>query len=217
MFYALLLSTAADVIPLEPAPEPVPDVTALVSEMVTAACGDVYSTQEVAFTFVVVKDGEELARRRHVWHPQTGEVTSSWEGFEATLTSVYPMVAAEGVSAEDADQAHGAFINDSYWLLAPCKVLDPGVRRSSDQDSHLTLTFDGVGRTPGDTYTLTFNGHTFDIMRWDFVLQSGREGAYTWEGYQQFGPLRLATLHRSIVDGAPSEAFVIRFEDVAVK
>ncbi|MCB9794277.1 MAG: hypothetical protein H6741_16305 [Alphaproteobacteria bacterium] len=210
MLYALLFSTAADVIPLEPY---VPPATAdAAAALIAGHCGDIYGVQELAFTFVVVKEGEEVARRRHVWHPQAGDVTVSWEGFEATLRSVYPMEGAEGVSAEDVDQAHGAFINDAYWLMAPCKVLDPGVNRSLDDQGRLVLSFEGVGRTPGDVYRMSYDPNSGEVGRWDFTLQSGREGAFTWEAYQQVGPLRLATLHK-----ATEGDFVIRFEDVSVR
>lgn len=214
MYTMLLALVLADVIDptLGPAPVPAPTpVDALTAEVVEA-CGDIYALEELAFTFIVEKEGAEVVRRSHVWRPQEGSVAVSWEGFSATLSSVYPMVAGEGVSAEDADKAHGAFINDAYWLLAPCKVGDPGVKRALDDEGRLVLTFDGVGRTPGDRYTLTVDPDTHELRRWDFQLQSGREGAFTWEAYQDVGPLRLATDHRA-VEGDMR----IRFEDLSAR
>ncbi|MCB9765972.1 MAG: hypothetical protein H6739_39725 [Alphaproteobacteria bacterium] len=204
----LLGVAAADVIPLEPARPDADDVAARMAE----ACGPVYAQQEIAFTFVVEKDGEEKARRRHVWSPQGGTVTSSWEGFETTLVKLDPPTGAEGAAPEDVEQAHGAFINDSYWLLAPCKVLDPGVRRSLDTEGRLVLSFEGVGLTPGDTYTFTIGPDGLPTQ-WAFTLQSGRQGAFTWAGHQRFGALNLSTRHVAIGDGG----VVIRFEEISVR
>ncbi len=52
--------------------------------------------------------------------------------------------------------AIGFFNNDSFWLVAPYKVFDPGVERSvvkldNGQDA-LLVTYNSGGSTPGDSY-----------------------------------------------------------------
>jgi hypothetical protein len=117
---------------------------------------------------------------------------------------------APGGAPTDALKAWGSFVNDSYWLLAPCKVLDGGVKRQED-GAVLTLSFDGVGLTPGDTYRLEV-GEGGRVDAWSFTLQSGREGHFTWSEHTAVGPLNLS-LRRTAADGET----VIRFEDVAAR
>ena len=59
------------------------------------------------------------------------------------------------------DRAYGRFINDTYWLLMPAKMQDPGVNLASEGEAAkdgktydvVRLTFgEGVGLTPQDTY-----------------------------------------------------------------
>jgi len=74
------------------------------------------------------------------------------------------------------------FINDTYWLLMPLKMLDPGVHRSSegertDSCGHtwdvVKLSFDqGVGLTSGDQYWAWINRDTGIVDEWDMRLQS---------------------------------------------
>ena len=196
---------------------PADDLAARVAD----ACGPVYTMDTVAFTFVVEVGGEEKARRAHVWRPQTGEVQVSSGGTVVTLKDVRagapsdaedPRWAdiAPGVEPEAALKAWGGFVNDSYWLIAPCKVNDPGVSRAVTEDGALTLSFDAVGLTPGDQYTLRVD-EVGRVTGWSFVLQSEREGDFTWTQHQDFGPLNLS-LHRATADGGT----VIRFEGVSV-
>jgi len=74
------------------------------------------------------------------------------------------------------------FINDTYWLLMPLKMLDPGVHRSAegertDSCGHtwdvVKLSFDqGVGLTSGDQYWAWINRDTGIVDEWDMRLQS---------------------------------------------
>jgi len=73
------------------------------------------------------------------------------------------------------------FINDTYWLLMPLKMLDPGVHRSAegertDSCGHtwdvLKLSFDpGVGLTSADQYWAWINRDTGLVEEWDMRLQ----------------------------------------------
>lgn len=219
-----------------PADEPEEALTAdQVAAMLTEATGAPRDVDKLAFTFVVEAGGEQKVSRRHVWWPKKGRLkvthgektvefenlhqhdpsklvrspTEHAETWQAIAPEVKPAMAA---------RAWSWFINDSYWLLAPAKVMDPGVNRALDDRGRLVLTFGDVGLTPGDTYRLTFDRERGVVTRWDFKLQSGREGAFRWTGYEQFGPLTLSTRRVSTGgpegDGGKTE---IRFENIQVK
>jgi len=188
---------------------------------VAERCGPVYSVASLAFTFVVTIDGVEKARRAHVWRPLDGSLSVSSGGETVTLTDIREgapsdaddprwATIAPGVAPEAALKAWGGFVNDSYWLIAPCKVNDPGVSRTVGEDGSLDLSFAGVGLTPGDRYQLSVDEEG-RVTGWSFVLQSGREGEFVWTEHQDFGPLNLS-LHRATPDGK----VVIHFEAIGV-
>lgn len=216
LLLGLSLVAHADLLP--PPPRDLPDPKA-VARRVAMACGDTGALSALAFTFVVEVDGEEKVRRRHAWDAKAGTVRVT-RGDAAPVTfrlqSGMPDAAddpawaqlAPGVPAADAHAAWAAFVNDQYWLMAPCKVLDPGVVHSLDGDD-LVLTFAGVGLTPGDRYTLELDAESAAVRAWRFRLQSGGEGHYRWVDPVEAGPLRLFTRRESVSDGK-----VIRFEDV---
>ena len=105
---------------------------------------------------------------------------------------------AEGEeAAELLKNAYASWVNDTYWLLAPYKLGDPGVNLSYDGRETvgevtydtLKLTFDGVGLTPGDTYWMYVHPETGRVDRWAYVLQ-GQEPpptAWEWRGWQPYG------------------------------
>ena len=123
-------------------------------------------------------------------------------------------VAVNGVAVADTadvasrlQRAYGAYINDTYWLLMPAKLLDEGVQRSYVPDSAdatsevIKLAFDGVGLTPGDQYWITLDKETGQVTQWAYQLQSyppdRAATAWTWTEYQTFespaGPVTVST------------------------
>jgi hypothetical protein len=134
------------------------------------------------------------------------------------------------------ERAYGRFINDTYWLLMPMKMEDPGVNLAYDGEKEIDgadydvvkLTFNGVGLTPGDTYWVYVNRKTHLVERWEYILEGdvaearkraatgGEEAApkrtlWLWRDWQQFGPIRLSTLKTQ-----PGGDVSIMFKDVAV-
>ena len=120
------------------------------------------------------------------------------------------------------DRAYGRFINDTYWLLMPAKMQDPGVNLGSEGEADKDgKTFDvvrvtfgqGVGRTPQDTYWAYVSKDSGLMERWEFVL-TGQEAkdraAFTWTDWQTVGGVRL-----SLEKSAPGGSTVIRFEHVS--
>ncbi|HEV3076958.1 MAG TPA: hypothetical protein VHB47_21225 [Thermoanaerobaculia bacterium] len=114
--------------------------------------------------------------------------------------------------AKMVENSYGAWINDTYWLLMPYKLKDPGVNLSylgeqqlegKDYDE-IGLTFGPVGLTPGDHYFAWFNRGTHLMDRWAYLLQDQpRDAAPTvwlWQGWQRYGQIMLAP-HRVSPDG----------------
>lgn len=103
-------------------------------------------------------------------------------------------------------RAHAMWTNDSYWLLMPYKLRDPGVRLeyagrtelASATFERLALRFDRVGLTPGDRYWIDVDPVTHRIERWDFILEGQTDGprTWTWEGWEQHAGLWFPTIHR---------------------
>ena len=59
----------------------------------------------------------------------------------------------------------------------------------------LKLSFDQVGLTPTDHYVFYLDPKTKLPCAWDYIPQSGNGLQATWEKFQNFGGLTLATEH----------------------
>jgi hypothetical protein len=121
---------------------------------------------------------------------------------------------AEGEAAKEwLDRAYGAWINDTYWLLMPYKLQDPGVNltyEGSEQIEGVTydklhLTFGNVGLTPGDEYWAYINRDTHLMDRWAYLLQAqpGQPRAaeptvWRWLGWQKVGNIQLAPMRAQL-------------------
>ena len=175
------------------------------------------------WTFEVSVNDTLRPGRRHAWDKMSG-----WqrvEGQSRTGTSycfIGNLNSGEGKAWMDGSPIEGdslrklvkrsrsMWINDSYWMLMPYKLRDPGVKLSYDGDTlidgntydRLALTFENVGDTPGDHYWVYVNRANHRVERWDMVLQSDPPPAktYTWEGWEQHGGLWFPTAHHG--DGA---------------
>ena len=99
------------------------------------------------------------------------------------------------------DDGYEAFINDSYWLLAPFKIFDPGVSLTDGGEDKgpkgepcdvIKLTFAGVGLTPKDVYWLYVDKKTHLVDEWKFVLngESKPPSAFAWSDWKKVGSIR---------------------------
>jgi hypothetical protein len=108
--------------------------------------------------------------------------------------------------ADALDLGRQIWVNDSYWLVMPYKLLDPGVtlkysgvRPMADgrPADVLTLTFgEGVGYTPNNRYEVFVAQDTGLVEQWSFFENaSDAEPRFTmpWSGWQKFGDIMLAT------------------------
>ena len=168
---------------------------ALVDEMTNAMGGPTQWEQMrfLRFDWVVEREGKTVAHVRHLWDRYQGRYRVEWESREGkklvALFNVHTRagrVFVEGEPARDddkqkyLDQAYGRFINDSYWLLMPWKLKDPGVKLEYVGETQLDgqtydllhVSFESVGLTPGDHYWAYINRRTRLMDRWAYFLQS---------------------------------------------
>jgi hypothetical protein len=175
------------------------------------------NTRYLRFTFA--------GRRSHWWDKWTGRHRVEGQTREGEKYVVLENVntkegmawlngqKAEGDKAKELlEGAYGAWINDTYWLLMPYKLQDPGVTLTYDGTEtidgktydKLALSFQNVGLTPGDRYWAWINRDTGLMDRWAYILESmpkeGPATAWTWEGWQKHGNIMLAP-HRGQVGG----------------
>ena len=192
--------------------------------------------RQFQFDFVVVKEGKAVARFSHVWDRYTGDYRLSGTDKTGAPYTVYFNVNTKAgkafVNGRPADpekqapmleNAYGRFINDTYWLLAPWKIFDPGVRLAYDGERPcpdggtcdvLRLSFENVGLTPKDVYWLwvTRDGGR-RMVQWQYVLGGAEEPPTTaaWKDWKTMGGVALSM--DKPMSGQPVE---IRFENVVV-
>lgn len=181
------------------------------------------------FTFAVERSGERTPVAHHFWDRTSGRYRVEWnsQNDDTTFVALFDVDAHEGGSVyangsavdtarADAllDQAYRRYINDTYWLLAPVKLLDPGVDLETVPDSTtaeelvLHATFEDVGLTPGDQYWYTVDRESGRMSQWAYHLQSYEPdqppSRFQWTGYQSFeapaGTIWMAT-RKQAIDG----------------
>ncbi len=173
------------------------------------------------FTFSPERDGKSVMSRTHLWDRYTGD-----SRFESNtpdnrkLLVLFNVNTQKGKSFLDnqavsdslnkvyLNKAYASFINDSYWLLVPLKLEDPGVNLEvmpkeeieGKNYNVLHMNFDKVGLTPGDQYWLYVDPETGKIFRWKFLLQGQKDyGIFNWTNYKDLGGgLKLATKKENI-------------------
>jgi hypothetical protein len=173
-----------------------------------------------------VKAGEKiLSERHHRWQIKTGDYqikTKTKDGKELlidfNINSKEGMVKIDGKEIEDKDDylknAYAWYINDSYWLIMPMKLRDKGVilakEKMKDDLYCIKMTFENVGLTPGDQYWI-YADKMGEIKRWSFKLEGGKEGDFTWEGYEDVGNgVKLAKIKNT-------KMMSIEFKNVKIK
>lgn len=171
------------------------------------------------FDFASGNDTSRTLRASHLWDRTTGdyrvEIPAGRDSMYVVLFNVESRdgdVYLNGEQVEGSDeermlqQAYTRFINDTYWLLMPVKMMDPGVTRTYIPDSSqgdmdvVQLSFDNVGLTPGDQYWVYVDRNTGRVESWAFRLQGHPRDhvpqPIRWTGYRSFqtpeGPVEVS-------------------------
>jgi len=175
-----------------------PDVDDLVARVTAGLGGEEAwrATRYLVFEFA--------GRRSHWWDRYTGrhrmEGTTSEGAHYVVLENVHDEGEAgrawldgEETTGEDGakmvEHAYAAWVNDTFWLISPYKLRDPGVHleasgtRTVDGVTYQTLhlSFGDVGLTPDDQYWMFIDPETGRIDRWEYVLQSQEPPPTAWK------------------------------------
>jgi hypothetical protein len=180
------------------------------------------------FHFVVVRDGAVAADIAHAWDLRAARDHVTWTEDGHAVDLVEDLAARTTLSAtvdgatatrfgeeELASVGYERWVNDTYWLLVPLKVLDPGVHvaREPDRDGKevLHLSFEHVGLTPGDQYWLLVDPASHHVTGWEMQLEGEQPPprAMSFDAHTQVGPLVLALSHAN-----HEGTRVVRLDDV---
>ena len=99
-------------------------------------------------------------RNHHAWNKKNQTDKVSWESFEVWLDfksnkHIVKKGGQEIPNDELIEQAIAHFYNDSFWLVAPFKIMDKGTKRKLvdlEANTGLLVSYESGGVTPGDCY-----------------------------------------------------------------
>lgn len=103
------------------------------------------------------------------------------------------------------ERVYGAWINNSYWLVMPFKLLDPGVNLTYIGEGKtidgapadmLEMTFNEVGLTPQNKYHIWVDKEQGLVTQWAFFRNyDDAEPSFTrrWSDYRDYGSIKLAS------------------------
>jgi hypothetical protein len=153
--------------------------------------------------------------RSLTWNKKTNDVRIDWRN----ENSVYLIntktkkgsILKNGLELTEPDSlnkyikdAYDIWINDSYWLLMPFKLDDPGVNlsyvgtmasKAMDQCDVVEMTFNEVGVTPNNKYFIFFDKATGLVSQWDYftnVTDAQPRFSTPWLNYITYGKVKLS-------------------------
>lgn len=157
-----------------------------------------------------------FGNRTLLWDKWTGNVRIEWlkkpRKVIVNLNSGQGKVLLDGVEQTHPDSlakylklGKEVWINDSYWLVMPFKLRDPGVtlryvaERPSDDGQAadvLQLTFEKVGVTPDNKYHVWVDKKTHLVTQWAYFEKFTDEKPQfqsPWTDYQRHGKIMLSS------------------------
>ncbi|MCG3119568.1 MAG: hypothetical protein ALAOOOJD_01998 [bacterium] len=171
----------------------------------------------LSFHFVVVVDSQKTSDWRHDWDRRKNNYRV--EGITRDgdhLLAIFNLDSRDGVAFKNGQtldgeekiqllkRAYARYINDTFWLLMPFKLKDPGAVLQYDGAQEinevnydvLRLSYaDSVGLTPHNIYRLFVDQNTRIIHRWEYFEKAGAAPAAAWwEKWQKYGNIKLAGL-----------------------
>jgi hypothetical protein len=199
----IVISLLASVAAMRGADEAAGAMPPAAVDMWKACGGENWSkVQEIDFNFIVEQDGKALFTAQHKWNVAAGTDNVKWTDKEGKAHDATANLASPATDGDE-KTAYARWVNDSYWLLAPLKLKDKGVKveAGGPKDMNgtsmetINVSFDTVGLTPTDKYVYYIDPQTKMPKAWDYVPASGTGMQATWEKWQDFGGLKLATEH----------------------
>lgn len=227
-----------------------PDPNVLAKHAIDVQSGGAWEkARYFAFSFDVDRNGTRAASFPQRWDRYTGDYRVSGKDQQGREFVVVMNTNTKkgkawinGAPAIDKDLedmlalGYRRFINDTYWLLMPLKMLDPGVHRTFEEtkllDGHtydvVKLSFDpGVGLTSSDQYWAFINRDSGMVDQWHMKLQGSKPEdpplIVVFHDFKKFGGLSIST--RRVIAGknqtvslddlvvsndVPADAFVVK-------
>jgi hypothetical protein len=181
------------------------------------------NTHFLRFSFAVDREGKTVVSRSHTWDKWTGRYRLEGQDREGKPYAVLMNLnTKQGRAQKDGkpvegeqlkktlESAYATWVNDTYWLLMPYKMMDPGVVLAYDGESKesgaacdkIRLSFQSVGLTPKDQYWVYVNRKTGLVDRWDYVLKGEKKvpTSFVWDGWEKHGNVMLAPERRNMKD-----------------
>ncbi|WP_296621052.1 hypothetical protein [Marivirga sp.] len=157
-----------------------------------------------------------LGARDLIWDKYTGNVRIDFPGENSTYlininqdTGRVKIGDRELTESDSLNQyikrGKQIWVNDSYWLVFPFKLKDPGVileyngkdtTLTGDTADVISLTFEEVGFTPKNKYHAYIDPVSFFILQWDFYRNASDSSATfqgEWSDYKQYGDIYLSS------------------------
>lgn len=111
-------------------------------------------------------------------------------------------------------KAYQNFINDSFWLIAPFKIRDEGVIRSTVEvggGRGLLVTYSSGGLTPGDSYLWIIDDNGFPAS-WKLWTSNIPIGGLElgWSGWVDMNGVWFSTLHEGKITTVPVAVHSVR-------
>jgi hypothetical protein len=158
--------------------------------------------------------------RDHVEGPKDGKPMIAWVDLGTRKGMAW--LDGEPLAGEDLNKAmewaYGRWVNDTYWLIMPFKLLDSGVNLDyagvKEGRDVLHLSFGKVGLTPGDQYWAYLNKDTGLMEKWDFLLEDGEKGTWEWKNWDACGPVKLSS-YKTSADGTAIHFVPLKVMDSA--
>jgi len=180
--------------PVAPPPPPDPAADALARRVIDIQGGPSWDKARfISFTFVLDRNGQPAAVFPQQWDRLTGDYRVSGKDPNGVPFVVVENVITKvgkawqnGVAVTDPAAlqnlltlGYRRFINDTYWLLMPLKMLDPGVYRTSMGERTdacgrkwdvVKVIFDQGPNVPTDIYWAWINRDSGLVEEWDMKL-----------------------------------------------
>lgn len=181
-----------------------PEAEQLADDMLAALNEEAYlSINTLSWTFP--------GGHHYVWNKKENYVKVSWDDYEVEF---FPdtkdgkaIQAGEVLTGKDQrkaiEKAWGYFANDSFWLIAPYKIRDPGTTRAivqTEEGKGLLVHYASGGVTPGDTYLwiLDANNRPKAWKMWVDIIPIGGL-RFSWESWKQYKGAWLAPIHQGMI------------------
>lgn len=179
------------------------DAEELADEMLEAINKPGYDTLEyLEWTF--------RGAHHHKWDKKNNSVVVKWDGQEVYVNLNSSIEAYNLLELK----AYEFFINDSFWVVAPFKVRDDGVVRSTvevENGRGLLITYSSGGLTPGDSYLWIIDDYGFP-KAWRLWTSNVPIGGmeFSWGGWVNMDEVWFSNLHEGKYLDVPVQVISIR-------